>query len=149
MGCENRCTCVHAWARRVGTGGSGGGWGRIKCTIVNSSCRLRRACNFCEHKRRSEARGSAKYDTQKYKCQFRYSISKVVTIFALLRRAPGQIPYNLVPIVTENVRSTMLCYSLHKEVILCPAPQCITVKYRKSIGLSCPTREKLQDGPPP
>jgi hypothetical protein len=36
----------------------------------------------------------------------------------------------------------MLCYSLHKEAILRPAPQCITVRYRKSNGLSCST------GPP-
>jgi hypothetical protein len=30
-----------------------------------------------------------------------------------------------------------------------PPPCCITVRYRKSNGLSCPTREKLQHGPPP
>ena len=111
--------------------------------------RLRRACNFCEHERRSEAKGSAKYETQKYKCQLHYSISKAVTLFALLLRAPGQLPCNVAPISTKNVRSTMLCYSLHKEVILCPAPQCIMVRYRKGIRLCCPTREKLEHGPPP
>ena len=37
----------------------------------------------------------------------------------------------------------MLCHNLHKEVILCRAPQCIMVRYRKGIRLSCPTREKL------
>jgi hypothetical protein len=83
------------------------------------------------------------------KCQFHHGISKPVTLFALLRRAPGQLPCNLAPIATKNVRSTMLCYSLHKEVILCPAPQCIMVRYRKGIRLSCPTREKLEHGPPP
>jgi hypothetical protein len=40
-----------------------------------------------EHKRGSEGRGSTKYDTQKHKCQFRHSISKPVTLFALLFRA--------------------------------------------------------------
>jgi hypothetical protein len=43
----------------------------------------------------------------------------------------------------------MLCYSFHKEGILHPALQCITVRYRKSNGLNSPTREKLQHGPPP
>ena len=134
-----------------------GAWGQCWCTcyptvrftIVKRSCRIRRVCNFCEHERGSEGRGSTKYDTQKYKCQFHYSICKVVTLFALLRRAPGQLPCNVAPIATKNVRSTMLCYSLHKEVILCPAPQCIMVRYRKGIRLSCPTREKLEHGPPP
>ncbi len=50
-----------------GQGGSGGGWGHIKCTIVNRSCRIRRVCNFCEHERGSEGRGSKKNDTEKYK----------------------------------------------------------------------------------
>jgi hypothetical protein len=37
------------WAQ----GGSGGGWGRIKCTIVKRSCRIRRVCIFCENVRGS------------------------------------------------------------------------------------------------
>jgi hypothetical protein len=37
---------------------------------------------------------------------------------------------------------------LHKEAILRPAPQYITVRYRKGVRLSCPTREKLEHGPP-
>jgi hypothetical protein len=41
------CTYV---SEEVGEqGGIGGGWGRIKCTIVNRSSRIRRVCNFCEH----------------------------------------------------------------------------------------------------
>jgi hypothetical protein len=36
-----------------GQGGSGGGWGRIKCTIVNRSCRIRRVCIVCKNVRGS------------------------------------------------------------------------------------------------
>jgi hypothetical protein len=119
-----------------GQGGSGGGWGHIKCTIVNRSCRICRVCNFCEHERGSEGRRSTKNDTEKYKCQLHHSISKTVTLFALLLRASGQLPCYLAPIETKNVRSTILCYRLHKETILHPVPQCITVRYRKGIRLS-------------
>jgi hypothetical protein len=38
---------------------------------------------------------------------------------------------------------------MYKEAILRPAPLCITVRYRKDIRLSCPTREKLEHGPSP
>jgi hypothetical protein len=116
---------------------------------MNRSCRIRGVCNFCEHGRGSEGRGSTKYDTEKYKCQLHHSISKTVTLFALLLRAPGQLPCNVGPFANKNVRSTIRCYSLYKEVIFCPAPQFITVRYRKGIRLSCPTREKLEHGPPP
>jgi hypothetical protein len=91
----------------------------------------------------------SKYDTEKYKCQLHHSISKTVTLFALMIRAPGQLPCNLAPIVKKNFRSTMLCYSLYKEVILFPAPQCLMVRYRKGIRPNCPTSEKLEDGPSP
>ena len=43
----------------------------------------------------------------------------------------------------------MLSYSLYKEIILCPAPRCSTVRYRKGIRLSSPTCEELEHGPPP
>jgi hypothetical protein len=58
-------------------------------------------------------------------------ISESVTVLVLLLRSSGQFPYQLVPIGKKNVRSTMLSYSFHKEVILCPAPQSITVKYNR------------------
>jgi hypothetical protein len=43
----------------------------------------------------------------------------------------------------------MLCYNMHKEVILRPVPQCITVRYRRDDGLRCPTHDKPQHGPSP
>jgi hypothetical protein len=61
-----------------GQGGSGGGWGHIKCTIVNRSCRIHRVCNFCEDERGSEGRGSKKNDTDKYeyRCDERLKTKK-------------------------------------------------------------------------
>ncbi len=115
---------------------------------MKRSYRIRRVYIFCENVWGFSEKGTTKSDTQKHKCQFHHSISQTVTLYPLLIRAPGQLPYNLVPIVKKRFRSTVSSDSFHKEVILCPVPQCITVRYRKGIGHICSTREKLH-GPPP
>jgi hypothetical protein len=80
----------------------------------------------CEN--RSEGRGSTKCDTQKYKCQFHHSIRKPVTLFPLFLRPSGQFYYNFAPIRKKNVGSTMFSSTFHKEVILGPLLQWITVQ---------------------
>jgi hypothetical protein len=104
--------CVYVSEEGVG---NEGGWGHIKCTIVNRSCRIHRVCIFCENEWGSEEIGVTKCYTEKHKCQFHHSIRKDVPVLTLLLRDSGKLRWNLVPITTKNVRSTMLYYSLYKE----------------------------------
>ena len=66
------------------------------------------------------------------------SVSLIVTLTDLMK-----------PLSNHNqehsctIRGTILYYILHKETILRPVPQCITVRYRKRNGLRCPTHENL------
>ncbi len=86
------CTWVSEW--------------HIKYTIVNRSCRIHR---ICDHEWGSEDRGSKKNDKEKYKCQFRDSISNPVTLFTLYLECP-----------TEDIRLTC---STHEKMEDGPSPE--------------------------